>query len=40
VGTDLKPSWETAEVLVLVKTYPAPSARHGETACMAGVWLG
>lgn len=35
----LKPGYEWAEVLVMVKTYPAPSAKHGETVCVAGVRL-
>lgn len=40
MGADLRPGWEMAEVLVLVKTYPAPFARRGETVCVAGVRLG
>lgn len=39
MSADLKPGWEMAEVLVLVKTYPAPSDKHGETVCVAGVRL-
>lgn len=35
----LKPGQEIARVLITVKTYPAPSARHGETVCIAGVRL-
>lgn len=35
--TQLKPGQELARVLITVKTYPAPSARHGETVCIAGV---
>ena len=35
----LKPRQELAQVLITVKTYPAPSARHGETVCIAGVRL-
>jgi hypothetical protein len=35
--TTLKPEQEMARVLITVKTYPAPSARHGETVCIAGV---
>lgn len=35
----LPPGYEWADVLVVVKTYPAPSARHGETVCVAGVRL-
>lgn len=35
----LKPGQEMARVLITVKTYPAPSARHGETVCIAGVRL-
>lgn len=35
----LKPGWEWADVLVVVKTYPAPSKTHGETVCVAGVRL-
>lgn len=35
----LKPDQELARVLITVKTYPAPSARHGETVCIAGVRL-
>jgi len=38
VGADLRPGWEMSEVLV--KTYPAPFARHGEAVCVAGVRLG
>lgn len=37
--TSLKPGQEMARVLITVKTYPAPSARHGETVCIAGVRL-
>ncbi|UUW90305.1 hypothetical protein [Pimelobacter simplex] len=35
----LPPGREMAQVLITVKTYPAPSARHGETVCIAGVRL-
>lgn len=35
----LKPGYEWAEVLVMVKTYPAPSTKHGETVCVAGARL-
>src|SRR5699024_5243930 len=35
----LKPGQEMARVLITVKTYPAPSARYGETVCIAGVRL-
>lgn len=35
----LKPGYEWADVLVVVKTYPAPSRNHGETVCVAGVRL-
>ena len=35
----LKRGQELARVLITVKTYPAPSARHGETVCIAGVRL-
>ena len=31
--------YEWADVLIVVKTYPAPSTRHGETVCIAGVRL-
>lgn len=34
-----KPGKEMARVLITVKTYPAPSARYGETVCIAGVRL-
>ena len=34
-----KPGQEMARVLITVKTYPAPSARYGETVCIAGVRL-
>lgn len=37
--SDLKPGQEIATVLISVKTYPAPSARYGETVCIAGVRL-
>lgn len=37
--TTLKPGQEMAHVLITVKTYPAPSARYGETVCIAGVRL-
>lgn len=30
---------EQARVLITVKTYPAPSAKYGETVCIAGVRL-
>ncbi len=36
----LKPGQVMARVLITVKTYPAPSARYGETVCIAGVRLG
>jgi hypothetical protein len=39
VNYTLQPGYEWADVLVVVKTYPAPSARHGETVCVAGVRL-
>lgn len=32
-------SYETARILVVVKTYPTPSQSHGETVCCAGVDL-
>ena len=35
----LKPGYEWADVLVVVKTYPAPSSHHGETVCVAGIRL-
>lgn len=35
----LKPGFEWSDVLVMVKTYPAPSQTHGETVCVAGVRL-
>lgn len=34
-----RPSEETAEVMVTVKTYPNPSETYGETVCVAGVRL-
>lgn len=34
-----KPGYEPADMLITVKTYPAPSARHVETVCVAGVRL-
>lgn len=37
MGSNLRPNQELARVLITVKTYPAPSARHGETVCIAGV---
>lgn len=30
-------TWKTAEVLVIVKVYPTPSNRYGETVCTAGI---
>jgi len=30
---------ERAKVLIVVKTYPAPSAKYGETVCIAGIRL-
>jgi hypothetical protein len=36
---NLKPGQEMAQVLITVKTYPAPSERYGETVCIAGVRL-
>lgn len=38
-GYQLRPGYEWADVLVVVKTYPAPSKSHGETVCVAGVRL-
>ena len=35
----LPPGYEWADALVVVKTYPAPSAKHGETVCVAGARL-
>jgi hypothetical protein len=32
-----KPGYEPADMVMTVKTYPAPSARHVETVCAAGV---
>lgn len=34
-----KPGYQTAEVLITVKTYPSPSARYEETVCVAGARL-
>src|SRR5262245_41217748 len=30
-------SYRKASILILCKTYPSPSARHAETACVAGL---
>jgi len=32
--------WTSQDVLVVVKTYPTPSAKHVETSCVAGVTRG
>ena len=37
MAMNLKPGQERATVLITVKTYPAPSSRHGETVCIAGI---
>lgn len=29
--------WQTEEILVLVKVYPTPSSKYGETVCTAGI---
>lgn len=29
--------WETKEVLIIVKVYPTPSNKYGETVCTAGI---
>ena len=39
MGAGLRAGWQLAEVLAMVKTYPAPSTKHGETVCVAGVRL-
>ncbi|MCP9622926.1 hypothetical protein FOH10_01455 [Nocardia otitidiscaviarum] len=34
-----KPGFQTAEILITVKTYPSPSATYEETVCVAGARL-
>jgi hypothetical protein len=30
-------SWEEREILLVTKTYPASSKKHGNTVCTAGI---
>ena len=30
-------TWKTEEILVIVKVYPTPSNKYGETVCTAGI---